>query len=276
MSTSTVALLTEQLGGRWAAVADDNDYAISDDGRLYSFSSHKLLKSAAYRDGYRYYSLNGRTRRIARLVADAFVDGRTTKRSQIDHIDRDVQNDSYTNLRWVSLTEQMLNRRLPNRHGLPGISQVGKSFVAQVRDLNSVIHWLGCYKTRDDAALVYAEAAVRLQGQFVLAETRKYWEDNRDHFASIVRSRHPPSSDGKYVYVTASGRFQVKIKRAHVGIYDSAEQATAARDSHLASHPQLRVRKNAARWISSAREPLDLSPGAVNLLHDGRIDLNRE
>ena len=46
-------------------------------------------------------------KRKCRIIASAFVDGRTAERNQVDHINGDHADDSVGNLRWVTRQENM-------------------------------------------------------------------------------------------------------------------------------------------------------------------------
>lgn len=46
-------------------------------------------------------------KRICRIIATAYVDGRTPDHNEVDHIDGNKQNDAPSNLEWVSRAENM-------------------------------------------------------------------------------------------------------------------------------------------------------------------------
>lgn len=60
------------------------------------------------RDGYYRYHVNGKTRKIHRLIAETFIPNLENKKT-VDHIDRDVHNNDVSNLRWATDTEQKHN-----------------------------------------------------------------------------------------------------------------------------------------------------------------------
>jgi hypothetical protein len=98
---------------RWKVISGYSDYHVSDDGRVFSDKSNILLKAATDKKGYRIVVLwrekKGNTRRVGRLVGKAFV-ANPLNLPQIDHIDRNRQNDNATNLRWADAVTQTQNQ----------------------------------------------------------------------------------------------------------------------------------------------------------------------
>lgn len=60
------------------------------------------------KNGYYRYHVNGKTRKIHRLIAETFIPNPENKKT-VDHIDRDVHNNDVSNLRWATDTEQKHN-----------------------------------------------------------------------------------------------------------------------------------------------------------------------
>jgi hypothetical protein len=102
------------------------NYLVYNDGRVYSKRSRKFLKAGIDRNGYQYVILcneNGRCNiKISRLVADHFVENENNE-NEVDHIDRNKLNNHFTNLRWVSSSENNLNKnkRKDNKTGFIGV-----------------------------------------------------------------------------------------------------------------------------------------------------------
>jgi hypothetical protein len=96
----------------------DFAYEISDYGDVRSKKFKRILTPNADKDGYKHIGLRklgDRKKywfRVHRLVATAFChnpdDG---VKSEVDHIDRNVTNNHYTNLRWVDKKENNSNRK---------------------------------------------------------------------------------------------------------------------------------------------------------------------
>lgn len=87
----------------------------------------------------------------------------------VDHISGDTLDNRRQNLRLCTPTQNSMNRgRSPrNRSGFKGVSRHHKnpSWVATITVDNKTVY-LGSFKTREDAAKAYNEAALRLYGVF--------------------------------------------------------------------------------------------------------------
>ena len=99
-------------------------YEVSEDGRtVRNVKSKKQLKQVKDKGGY--YRINTTIkneqvhRTVHSLVAECWL-GEKPKDYEIDHIDRNSLNNHYSNLRYVTKSEQMKNRD----HGR--ISEIGK------------------------------------------------------------------------------------------------------------------------------------------------------
>lgn len=94
----------------WKVIHIDNQethYFVSDHGRVFNSKRGRLLKSNDWQ-GYERYRLrwNGKYHvlRGHRLVAMAFIPNDNLL-DTVDHIDHDRKNNHYTNLRWMSLSD---------------------------------------------------------------------------------------------------------------------------------------------------------------------------
>lgn len=78
-------------------------YLIDDEGNLY-----RKLKTQVCTNGYLdfRFGLKGRHRRVHRMVAEAFVPNPDNK-PEVNHKDRDITNNHYTNLEWATRKENM-------------------------------------------------------------------------------------------------------------------------------------------------------------------------
>lgn len=93
-------------------------YEVSEDGRIFrnvkSKKQNKIIVDYHHsKAGYCYTFIcrDGKVQRIsiARVVAECWL-GEKPKGYEIDHIDRDSLNNHYSNLRYVTKSEQMKNR----------------------------------------------------------------------------------------------------------------------------------------------------------------------
>jgi len=102
------------------------------------------------RDGVRQHTFN-----VHRLVALAFLDG-VAEEKVVDHIDGNKTNNKASNLRWVSQTVNLTNRK--NCHTLSGETGIeyrsdmakSKPWLARVK-IKGKTHNLGYYAEKQDA-----------------------------------------------------------------------------------------------------------------------------
>tara|TARA_R110000822_G_C14911620_1_gene450271 strand:- start:39 stop:494 length:456 start_codon:yes stop_codon:yes gene_type:complete len=88
------------------------NYIIYPDGKVFSKHSNKYLKHLKGRSPYKFviFCVNSKTKNymIHRLVAEHYIPNDENK-AQVDHIDRNPENNDITNLRWVNKSENMNN-----------------------------------------------------------------------------------------------------------------------------------------------------------------------
>lgn len=87
-------------------------YKVTKAGDIYSVRSERFLKLNHKRNGYVYVELNllgkARTHRVHRLVAEAFVENSEGK-EYVNHLDGDKSNNHYSNLEWVTASENNIH-----------------------------------------------------------------------------------------------------------------------------------------------------------------------
>lgn len=88
--------------------------------------------------------------------------------AEMDHINRDRQDNRWTNLRPASPSQNRINKIHPNKYGFRGISIHKPSglYRAEVR-MKGVRHYLGYYKTPEEAGSAYILAAQQHHGEFL-------------------------------------------------------------------------------------------------------------
>jgi len=96
------------------------NYLIYSDGRVFSkFRGGKFRKLVLDKDGYQVVKLVDKTVKVHRLVAEHFIYNPDDK-PEVDHIDRNKSNNNVNNLRWVTKSENKINRNTHNMIGKTG------------------------------------------------------------------------------------------------------------------------------------------------------------
>lgn len=108
----------EEIKERWHIIDGYEDYAITESGKVYSYRQdvgYKGLREKAQKglnNPKRYLSVilfkndNSKTFQIHRLVGKYFVEGYFDG-AEIDHKDKNIHNNNYTNLEWVTHKENI-------------------------------------------------------------------------------------------------------------------------------------------------------------------------
>lgn len=127
------------------------DYAITEDGQVWSFKTNKFIKSHLSGSGYFNVTLriDGRTvsKQVHRLVAETFIPNPECK-IQVNHKDCDKLNNRVSNLEWCTGKENMKhaskngrlvgNRNPPDKPFLSGEehyrTNLTEEVVSQIRE----------------------------------------------------------------------------------------------------------------------------------------------
>jgi hypothetical protein len=95
-------------------------HIIFNDGKVYSKIYKRYLKHHIDKDGYKYVCLSFNKKKkfmkVHRLVALHFVENPNNLET-VDHIDRDKNNNLYSNLRWADRQTQCDNRNVKSATG---------------------------------------------------------------------------------------------------------------------------------------------------------------
>ena len=81
-----------------------DDYEITKDGKIINKKTGRVRKPQHNHKGYQTIRLCGNNYLISRLVAEKYVPNPDGK-AQVNHIDGNKDNNSYTNLEWVTNSE---------------------------------------------------------------------------------------------------------------------------------------------------------------------------
>ena len=103
-----------EIGEVWKDIKGYPNYQISNYGRVWSKTSQRYLAMHPNNKGYlqvHMICINGKAKHelVHRLVALAFIDNPTGK-PEVDHIDKDRQNNRADNLRWLTKSENNQNK----------------------------------------------------------------------------------------------------------------------------------------------------------------------
>lgn len=99
----------------------EKGYFISNYGRIESRKRSKpiMMKLHPSKKGYLKTTIQGKSYTCHRLVALHFLEvGLNIEQNQVDHIDRNKQNNHYSNLRWATNRENALNRDFATRQNV--------------------------------------------------------------------------------------------------------------------------------------------------------------
>ena len=90
----------------WVTVKDHPKYEVSSCGRVRNIKTGRILKQFTNTQGYYVLSIDGRSKRVHRLVADSFYDGDHTG-LDVNHIDGNKKNNHISNLEWCTRSENV-------------------------------------------------------------------------------------------------------------------------------------------------------------------------
>ena len=152
---------------------ENNNYSVSNFGRLRNNETNKILKGSKNSEGYMIfdYRIKGVRyhKKIHRFVAMAFIPNPDDK-AEVDHIDNNRTNNNAYNLRWCTHGENQQNKGIQsnNTTGTRGIyyrkdSQNWRAIIMH----NGKSIKIGTFKTKEEAMYARKKKANELFGLFV-------------------------------------------------------------------------------------------------------------
>lgn len=149
-----------------------DNYMISNNGSLINGATGKMLKLRLDKDGYLrtniYKEGKSVTVRIHRLVAEAFIENPDNKRL-VDHIDRNLNNNNVTNLRWANHSENSMNGKVSTRNasGYKCISYItSRNKYQLVMVIDGKNKFIGYFNTPEEALAKWNEMAPECYKEF--------------------------------------------------------------------------------------------------------------
>lgn len=127
----------------------EGQYAITDDGRVWSYKSKRFLSS--YVDGRGYLGVRlykdgeGSSKRIHRLVLETFYPVAGMEQLQVNHIDENKLNNNLSNLEWTTAKEN-------TQHSLYRRKGVKKGKIKEVEQYSLDGKLIAVYKSQAEAS----------------------------------------------------------------------------------------------------------------------------
>ena len=164
--------ITGIINEEWRSVSGNANYQVSNIGRVRNVNTEKILKPRVGGSGKCYfivalYKDNTRANSyIHRLVAQEFIENSDNKK-YVDHIDHNKTDNTILNLRWVSKSQNGMNR---TKQANTSSKYKGVCFHKQRKKWNAQImldgkrKHIGLFTNEKEAAAKYNEAALDLFG----------------------------------------------------------------------------------------------------------------
>ena len=146
---------------RFRVIQDFPSHEVSNKGRIRHVKHRRILKTGLSNSGYRQLNINGQ-KYTHRLVAKEWRPNPEDKPC-VDHIDGNPLNNCAVNLRWVTHSENLMNR---SKHKVStskykGVSKHGDKWLVHIRN-----HHVGLFKNEKEAAIAYNNHAKKRFGVF--------------------------------------------------------------------------------------------------------------
>ena len=155
----------------WTLVKRYPNYEVSICGQVRNFKTKRILKYFTNDRGYYYVSISQKSKsinlKIHRLVLENFIPN-VEKKENIDHVNNNKLDNTISNLRWCTPSENQFNRSLNknNKSGYKGIAWENNKWRVTIRHNNKRIN-LGYFINIEDAKNARQEMAQKLFGEFL-------------------------------------------------------------------------------------------------------------
>ena len=121
-------------------------------GEIFSNAKNDFCNQSTS-NGYKVITINGKTKSVHRLIAKAFSPNQYSK-PEVDHIDCDRSNNYFTNLQWVTTSENIqASWDRTRQRGSVTYQKTNKRWTARIT-INNERKYLGCFKTKEEAEKV--------------------------------------------------------------------------------------------------------------------------
>jgi hypothetical protein len=154
-------------------IKDFENYSISNLGKVRNNATDRILKPSIGGDGYFMVILylDGKAfhKKIHKLVGETFIHNPLNKNC-IDHIDNNKLNNNIANLRWVTLQENQMNRKLNsnNSSNYKGVSFHKRSNKWEAKiQINGKKKHLGYFDSIEDAVNTRVKKAKEIFGEYM-------------------------------------------------------------------------------------------------------------
>lgn len=143
----------------WRAVVGLPLYEVSSEGQIRNAKTGKVLKQCDVGKGYLSVHIGGRTRKVAPIVAEAFL-GPIPQGMFVDH-KNDVRSENRAdNLQYLTIAESNRKRWICGATGFKGVRRRAHGkFQARIAGPTGKQIHLGTFDTAEQAALAYDAAA---------------------------------------------------------------------------------------------------------------------
>ena len=151
------------------------NYEVSNLGNLRNIKTKRVLKPGKDSSGYYmvilYTNSVGTTKRIHKLVANAYLDNPDDKKC-VDHINNNRLENNLSNLRWATISENSFNQKIAknNTSGSKGVSfhKIKNKWQAYIK-LDGILIHLGYFENKEDAIQARITKANQIFGVYANA-----------------------------------------------------------------------------------------------------------